>query len=167
MGKTTRKISACLECSRVTEHHAHGLCQSCYDKQQYTNHLRKPNSPKCKEIMRRNWCSAKEHFLKNFMTLEPTSKRISVDGYYMIRFAGYYIGEHRWIMMKKMNRPLFSWETVHHLNRNKLDNRPENLSLLPNGQHRCVTQLIKDFQKLYMENMMLKTIVFKNYKAEV
>lgn len=45
------------------------------------------------------------------------------------RFGGWPMFEHRWLMAKKLRRPLRPRETVHHKNGRRHDNRLRNLEL--------------------------------------
>jgi hypothetical protein len=60
---------------------------------------------------------------------EPGSGSVNGEGYRLISVSGRRIKEHRYVMEQMIGRPLHSYETVHHKNGNKLDNRPENLEI--------------------------------------
>jgi len=51
--------------------------------------------------------------------------------------------EHRWVMEQHIGRRLASWEIVHHLNGNKVDNRIENLALTTRSEHACADHVVK------------------------
>ena len=56
-------------------------------------------------------------------------------GYLYIRIDGKDIGEHILVAEKAIGRKLRTGEVVHHINGNKLDNRPENLQVMTNSEH--------------------------------
>jgi hypothetical protein len=60
---------------------------------------------------------------------------ITNTGYKYIMINGSAKLEHREIMSRIIGRQLIRQETVHHKNRNRSDNRPENLELLLNKDH--------------------------------
>lgn len=48
---------------------------------------------------------------------------------------------HRWVMENMLNRPLYDDEVVHHKNGDKHDNRPENLIVMNDKEHRSMEVL--------------------------
>ncbi len=66
---------------------------------------------------------------------------LTAQGYRLIRRAGHpnankngYLTEHKFVMSKKLGRPLMKGETVHHKNGIRTDNRPDNLELWTSAQ---------------------------------
>ena len=64
--------------------------------------------------------------------IRPPGRGYNKDGY--IIFAG--MLQHRRVMAEMIGRPLHPWETVHHKNTVRDDNRPENLELWMTPQPR-------------------------------
>ena len=53
----------------------------------------------------------------------------------------------RWLMEQYLGRKLSSQETIHHINRDRQDNRIENLEIKTNGEHSRQHNLIRIYPK--------------------
>ena len=59
--------------------------------------------------------------------------------YKQCRVNGKNMSQHRYLMQKNLGRELKSHEHVHHINNDPLDNRLENLILIPISEHSKIT----------------------------
>lgn len=76
------------------------------------------------------------------ISLEKRKRRMGEEGYVLVyvpehpkSFKGWYY-EHRLILEQNKKRFLEKWETVHHINGNKQDNRLQNLFACTEYQHK-------------------------------
>ncbi|RTL06130.1 HNH endonuclease [Candidatus Dependentiae bacterium] len=68
--------------------------------------------------------------------------------------------EHIVVAEKKIGRPIYMNEVVHHINHVKDDNRPENLEVMERGAH--LSNHFNEPIKLQKENARLKALLKAN-----
>lgn len=135
------------DCGRGVFAVKRGLCRRCYFHRRAEGTLEGVARPSCSvsscpfPLSVKGYCIGHYHQVRKYgkVTSEVLKTKImrknkgffmTQNGYRKVRASdGRWILEHRFVLEKKLGRPLFPDESVHHRNGDKLDNRPKNLEL--------------------------------------
>jgi len=118
-----------------------GLCHKCN-----INHHMRENGRIVKRVMENanGWLGGKHKASNGYIALKIP------ENHPFICMAGKRgeIYEHRLIMAQKIGRQLTKFEHVHHLNKDKTDNRIENLILINADTHVLITRMEAEIKRL-------------------
>ena len=77
--------------------------------------------------------------------------------YRKMRVNGKKVSVHRYVLEQKLGRPLLPDEVCHHINGNKLDNRPENLMVMSVSEHsrlENIGKVLSEEHKIKLSNAL-------------
>lgn len=128
-----------LECC-FEKHYAKGFCKKHYDRQRRQNSNKTCFMIGCSSkhyalgLCENHYGRLRRHGDPHGGAASNGEGHINSNGYRSFFVDGKQILEHRMVMSASLGRPLENWETVHHLNGDRLDNRIENLELWASRQ---------------------------------
>ena len=133
--------TACPICGKMTDRPRSKFCSKACAGKAHNKKCNVPDCPKPSESSRFGMCGT---HARRFLNEQPLAglrqplaegeRRIYTSGYVTVKRHGKNVLEHRAVMEETLNRPLWPDEQVHHRNRNRADNRPENLELWSTAQ---------------------------------
>lgn len=136
----------CIDCDEYKKIRGRGMCNNCYYRQRKLKlHLESPLiecADGCGQLLHSIGLGGQPvkfiegHGFRGKLNYNWDGGRHKrKDGYIVLQINGKRFMEHRVIMSQFLNRPLESWEIIHHKNEIKDDNRIENLKIVTRKTH--------------------------------